>query len=137
MRLTVRAALVLVLGLWFSAEAAGQEALSKRDASGPVTVIVSLLERPVTGALLRIKVVLDTHSAALDGIQFASAVAVRAPNGSEQPPVTVERSSGSGHHREAVLVFSALRQPGPLTIVVRDVGGVAVRKFGWEVAALK
>lgn len=38
MRTVVRAGLVLGLGLWLAGVAAGQEALSKRDASGPLAV---------------------------------------------------------------------------------------------------
>jgi hypothetical protein len=44
----------------------------------------------------------------------------------------VEQASGSGHHREAVLVFPPIAQPGPVRILVRNVGGVAERTFLWE-----
>jgi len=137
MRRIVRAALVLVLGLGLTGVAAGQGALSKRHAAGLVAVTVSLLERPVAGASLKVKVGLDTHSMGLDAIRFETAVLVRAADGSEQPPSAVERATGGGHHREAVLVFAAPDRSGPVTIVVKDVGGVAMRNFVWEVAAGK
>ena len=35
-------------------------------------------------------------------------------------------------HRNAVLVFPPPAQPGPVQIVVKDVGGVAERSFSWE-----
>jgi hypothetical protein len=67
----------------------------------------------------------------------ATAVVVLAADGSEQPPSAVEQATGGGHHREAVLVFPAPARPGPVTIVVKDVGGVAMRSVVWEVAAGK
>lgn len=133
MRTILRAGLVLGLGLWLAGVAAGQEALSKRDAGGPVAVTVTLLERPVIGASVRARVALDTHSVGLDGIKFDEAVIVRAPDGTELPPASVERGTGDGHHREAVLIFPAPGQSGALTIVVKNVGGIAERAFSWEV----
>lgn len=133
MRTIVRAGLVLVLGLGLAAVAAGQEALSKRDASGPVAVTVTLLERPVVGASIKAKVGLDTHSVGLDGIKFEEVVAARTPGGAEVPPLGVEQATGGGHHREAVLIFPAPGQSGALTIVVKNVGGIAERTFSWEV----
>ncbi len=133
----VRAGLVLLLGLGLTGVAAGQEELSKRDASGPVAVTVTLLERPVVGASVRARVALDTHSVELDGIRFEAAAAVRTSDGTDHSPATVEQVSGGGHHREALLVFHAPDRPGPLNIVVKDVGGVATRNFIWDVAARK
>jgi hypothetical protein len=133
MRVIVRAGLVLVLGLGLAGVAAGQEELSKRDAGGPVAVTVTLLERPVVGASIKAKVGLDTHSVGLDGIKFEEAVAVRTVDGAELPPASVEQATGGGHHREAVLTFPALGQSGALTIVVKNVGGIAERTFSWAV----
>ena len=133
MRVTARGGLVLALGLWLAGVAAGQEALSKRDGSGPVVVTVTLLERPVAGASIKAKVALDTHSVGLDGLKFEEAVAVRVPDGTEVSATTVERATGGGHHREAVLIFPAPSQTGALTIVVKNVGGIAERTFSWEV----
>ena len=133
MRVMVRAGLVLVLWLGLAGVAAGQEELSKRDASGPVAVTVTLLERPVVGASVRVRVALDTHSVGLDGIKFEEAVAVRALDGAEVAPAGVERATGGGHHREAVLIFPAPGQSGALIIVVKNVGGIAERAFSWEV----
>ena len=133
MRVMARAGLVLVLWLGLAGLAAGQEELSKRDASGPVAVTVTLLERPVVGASVRVRVALDTHSVGLDGIKFEEAVAVRALDGAEVAPAGVERATSGGHHREAVLIFPAPGQSGALIIVVKNVGGIAERAFSWEV----
>ena len=121
---------LVVLGAVGAAEA--QQGLTKQDRQGPVTVAVTLTDLPVVGAPLKAKVVLDTHSVALDGIAFDQAVAIRTPDGTDVAPTAVEQSKGSGHHREAVLVFPPPASAGPLKIVVKNIGGVAERSFVWE-----
>lgn len=111
---------------------AAQDGLTKQDRQGPVTVAISLTAPPAIGTPVRAKVVLDTHSVGLDGIAFDQVVAVRASDGAEQAPTAVEQVTGSGHHRQAVLVFPPLASGGPLQIIVKGVGGVAERSFVWE-----
>ena len=123
--------------LWLTAlvaivPAGAQEGLTRRDLQGPVTVTVTLTTPPMLGAPLRAKIVLDTHSAALDGIVLEQAVALRASDGADVAPVAVEQATGGGHHREAVVVFPPLTGSGALRIVVRGVGGVAERRFVWD-----
>jgi hypothetical protein len=77
-------------------------------------------------------VVLDTHSVGLDRIAFETAVVLRGPDGVEIAATAVEQLKGSGHHREAVLVFPPVSRPGTGRIVVKNVGGVAERVFEWE-----
>ena len=57
--------------------------------------------------------------------------------GSDLAATAVEQASGSGHHREAVIVFPPLAQPGRVRIVVKNVGGVAERAFDWELPAAR
>jgi hypothetical protein len=121
---------LVVLGAVGAAEA--QEGLTKRDRQGPVTVAITLAGPPAIGAPIKAKMVLDTHSVSLDAIAFEQAVAIRTPDGTDVAPTAVEQATGSGHHREAVLVFPALTSAGSLRIVVKDVGGVAERTFVWE-----
>jgi hypothetical protein len=132
MRAFVLGVLVLplvVLGTW--RDSAAQEPLTKRDQQGPVTVVVTLVPPAAPGAPVRAKIVLDTHSVGLDAIAFDRAVTMRT-DGAEVPPTAVEQATGSGHHRQAVLVFPSPAKPGPVHIVVKDVGGVAERSFSWE-----
>lgn len=119
-------------GVWPGGWSEAQEGLTKRDTQGPVTVVVTLMPSPTPGAPIKAKVVFDTHSVGLDGIAFEQAVAIRTADGAEVPPTAVEQASGSGHHREAVLVFPPSPRPGSLRIVVKNVGGVAERTFLWE-----
>lgn len=121
-----------LIGIWIGGLSEAQEGLTKRDAQGSVTVVVTLIPAPTPGAPIKAKVVLDTHSVALDGLAFEQAVAMRVADGAEVTPTGVEQASGSGHHREAVLVFPPSPQSGSVRIVVRNVGGVAERTFTWE-----
>lgn len=134
MRAFLGIGLVLALaaiGVGVVAMADAQDGLTKEDRQGPVTVVVTLTALPAIGAPVKAKVVLDTHSAGLDSIAFDRVVAVRTSDGADIAPAAVEQVSGSGHHRQAVLVFAPLAA-GPLRIVVKNVGGVAERSFVWE-----
>ena len=133
MRSFLRVAIVLaVLTLWAVGLSEAQDGLTKRDRQGPVTVTVTLTAAPAVGEPVNAKVVLDTHSVGLDGIAFDQAVAIRTYDGADLAPTAVERATGSGHHREAVLVFQPVASAGTLRIVVKNVGGVAERSFVWE-----
>ncbi len=130
MRKSVSVALALVLLAGAAvALASAQSALTKTDGQGPVAVAVTLLE--ATDGGIRAKVVLDTHSVALDGIALDRAVSLRKPDGTDIPPAAVEGASGAGHHRQAVVTFPAVDGAAAVEIVVRDVGGVAERLFRW------
>ena len=102
---------------------------SQRNTQGPVSVTVALVEAPGADRLVKVSVALDTHSVSLDSIKFEETVRVRTPEGAETAPVGVEQAKGSGHHRQAVLVFPAPAQGGELRIVVKDIGGVPERAF--------
>lgn len=121
-----------LIGVWPGGRPEAQEGFTKRDTQGSVTVAVTLMHSTTPGAPIKAKVVLDTHSMGLDGVAFEQAVVIRTPDGAEVPPIAVEQASGSGHHREAVLVFPPSPQPGSVRIVVKNVGGVAERTFLWE-----
>jgi hypothetical protein len=109
--------------------------LSREDRRGGVTVTATLLPSVTADGPLRVKVVLDTHSVGLDDLAFEDIIALRAPDGSEVPPVAIEEAKGSGHHREAVVVFAGVRNP--VLIVVKNVAGVAERSFSWEMPAAR
>jgi hypothetical protein len=128
----VDTAFLLFIGLWFVGLSEAQDAFTKRDAQGPVTVTVTLIPGTVSSAPIRAKVVLDTHSVALDDVAFEQAVVMRTPDGAETLPSAVEQARGSGHHREAVLVFQTAQTAGRVGIVVKNVGGVNERVFTWE-----
>lgn len=129
MRAMVRVGVVLAALAVSVSPVWGVEPATQRDTRGPVTVAVTLLEAGAGDGAVRARVVLDTHSVGLDGITFDEAVALRTAAGAEVRPSSVE-VTGSGHHREAIMVFAA--PPGPILIVVKGVGGVGERTFTWE-----
>ncbi len=123
--------LFFAIPLLAPAAAPAEESLTRRDARGPVTVAATLLPADGAGAPVKVRIVLDTHSVALDAIALERAVALRKPDGTDVAPTAVE-ATGGGHHRQAVLTFAASEAGTPLRIVVKDVGGVAERVFTWE-----
>lgn len=126
-------ALTLALAL-FVGIAAAEPLPSRENRQGPVTVSVTVLSA-AAGEPLRVKVVLDTHSVNLDRVVFEEAVGLRITEGRDLAAASVEQVTGSGHHREAVLVFPAVADSGPVRIVVRNVGGERERLFEWERSA--
>lgn len=92
----------------------------------------TLVAPATSDVLVKVKVVLDSHSAALDGLKFEEIVALRAPDGTDVPPTAVEQAKGGGHHREAVLVLPVSAETSLIPMVVKDVGGVKERLFTWN-----
>ena len=126
--------LVAVLGS--AGGVSAQDALTRWDGQGGVTVVVTLAGLPQVGVPIRATVVLDTHSVALDDVVFERAVALRTPEGAEVAPTSVEGVKGAGHHREAAVVFPPIAERGPVRMVVRSVGGIGERVFVWESAVV-
>jgi len=132
MHVFLRVSLVCVMvTFWGFGSSEAQDGLTKRNAQGPVTVVVTLMNPQAPGDPVKVKVVLDTHSENLDGLKLEEIVVLRLPDGVGASPVGVEQASGSGHHREAVLIFKSVPGTAGLTIVVKNVGGVAERAFTW------
>jgi len=132
MRVIHAVRLALIVATSVVAATSNAQELTKTDRQGPVAVAVTLAATPVVGSPFEAKVGLETHSVGLDGIAFEETVVFESPDGVEVAPSAVEQVKGSGHHREAVLVFPAVSQPGTGRIVVKDIGGVAERVFAWE-----
>jgi len=108
----------------------GEDAATKRDRQGPVTVTVTLLEASTSG--IKTRVVLDTHAGSLDGIALEQAMSLRGSSGADTAPATIEQVTGGGHHRQAVVVFPAAAGATEVRIVVKHVGGIAERVFRWS-----
>jgi hypothetical protein len=131
--LSLRTAFVVsLIGVWLGGQSEAQDGFTKRDTRGAVTVTVTLIPGAVSSAPIRAKVVLDTHSVGLDDVSFEQAVALRTLDAEDTPPTNMERATGGGHHREAVLVFQSTHTTGRVQIVVKNVGGVNERIFTWE-----
>jgi hypothetical protein len=108
--------------------ASADDAATKRDRQGPVTVTVTLLESSSSG--IKARVAFDTHSGSLDDIAFERATSLRGKSG-DVAPTAVEQVAGGGHHRRAVVVFPPATGASEVRIVVKNVGGIAERVFDW------
>ncbi len=84
-------------------------------------------------------VAMDTHSVDLDRYDLGQLAVLRTEDGRESSPTGWDAPKG-GHHRQGLLVFpAATPDGGPLImpgqsveLIVRDVAGVAERKFRWS-----
>ena len=123
---------LLVAALGSAGGVSAQDALTRRDGQGAVTVVVTLAGLPQVGVPIRATVVLDTHTVALDDVVFERAVALRTPGVPRSRRPGWKGSKGGGHHREAVVVFPPVTEQGTVRMVVRNVGGIGERIFVWE-----
>jgi hypothetical protein len=131
------ASLRVVFGLAILATVGGvdaQSSLTQRDGQGAVTVVVTLAGPPRVGVPIRATVALDTHTIALDDIALERTVVLQTPEGVELAPTGEEGVTGGGHHRQAAVMFPMVMQPGTVRIIVKNVGGIAERRFTWELA---
>ena len=102
-------------------------------AGGGVTVTATLV-KDHAGATV-VKVGLDTHSVNLDGYKFEESVFLRDDSGKTYPLEAVEKTTGGGHHREAVLRFAKVAaETTMIELVVKDVAGINERTFHWSTA---
>lgn len=119
---------ILALGLPAGADLPANA--TRQAGGGGVTVIATPL--PEQGDATRIKLVLDTHSANLDAYRFESIATLRDESGRQYPLQAVERASGGGHHREAILRFARVSpQAKTVELVVEGVAGVPERVLQW------
>ena len=104
---------------------------TKVDEQSSVTIEVTPLELGNDAAEWRFAVALDTHSVDL-GNDMRSSV-LTDEKGNVSLPTAWKGAEPGGHHREGVLVFDAMRPvPQAVSLVIKDVGGVAERTFTWE-----
>jgi hypothetical protein len=107
-------------------------ALTQTQSGGGVTVKATYLN-PKASDDVRFEVILDTHSANLDGYDLKSLSLLRDEAGKTYEVVETE-NKGSGHHREITVIFS---KPAPeakrLELVIKDIAGIRERIFRWNV----
>jgi hypothetical protein len=116
-------------GETFGAEASHA---TRTDSGGGVTVKITYLDSKTSNEV-RFQVVLDTHSVNLDSYDLKTVTVLRDDTGKTYLPTEVE-NKGSGHHREATLIFPKLSSEAKrLEIAIKDVGGMKERTFNWDV----
>jgi len=125
-------AALLLSGVLGGGESSGAAAspTTRTDSGGGVTIKVTYLDSKTTDDL-RFQVVLDTHSVNLDAYDLKNVAVLRDDLGNNYLPTAVE-NKGSGHHREATVVFPKVSSAAKrIEVVIKDVGGVKTRTFQW------
>ena len=103
---------------------------TKTDEQANVTVTVTPTDLVPDSKEWKFDIVMDTHSVELDQDLIKSAVLID-NQGKEYKPIAWEGPVG-GHHREGVLVFSAV-EPTPQAVELKISGlGDVVRSFAWQ-----
>ena len=103
--------------------------LAQTQAGGGVTVKATYLNPQGSGDS-RFAVAFDTHSVDLDQYDIKTIVSLRDESGKTYQATAVE-TKGSGHHRQATIIFP--RATGRrLELVVKDIAGVKERIFQWD-----
>ena len=113
--------------------AAAVNQATQQVAGGGVTVTATLIKEVAEGTT--IQVVFNTHSVSLDGYNLEGIAALRDDSGKLYPLQAVEKASGGGHHRQAVLRFAKVNpEAKAIELIVKDVAGVKERTFRWSLA---
>jgi hypothetical protein len=118
----------LVASVSFAVVAPG---LTHSNLGGGVTVKVTYLVPPTAGET-RFEVVLDTHTANLEGYDLKQLAMLRDETGKTYEPIRIE-NKGSGHHREVIVVFPEFTSGAKqFELVVKGIAGVKERTFRWD-----
>ncbi|MBI2050972.1 MAG: hypothetical protein HYT31_04160 [Parcubacteria group bacterium] len=105
---------------------------TKTDERPPVTVTVTPVEFGSGSKTWKFDVVFDTHSGSLDD-NILTAASLIDDKGNAYQPISWEGPGPGGHHREGVLVFSAVKPVSSfIELKIKNVGGVAERLFRWS-----
>jgi Spy/CpxP family protein refolding chaperone len=126
--------------------AGSPQQLTQEDTQGAVTVTATLLtpDKPRADGKVAVQITLETHSVDLDSYRLDTLAFLRDTQGREVQAVGLEAPSGSGHHREGILIFPNMdarnnpligSEAKSLTLLLRDIGGVQERVFRWQLPA--
>jgi hypothetical protein len=105
---------------------------TQQVAGGGVTVTATLIKEDAEGTIIQLA--LNTHSVSLDAYKLETIALLRDDSGNAYPLQAVEKASGGGHHRQAILRFAKVNpEAKAIELTVKDVAGVKERMFRWGV----
>ena len=115
------------------ANSGSQSSLTTRsDNQGAVTVEVTPLDISSDIDSWRFEGSLSTHSVELNGDLVQKSVLLD-DQGNFHQPISWEGAGPGGHHREGVLIFNAVKPaPQSVELKIKDIAGIAVRSFKWN-----
>jgi hypothetical protein len=115
-------------------------ALTKGDVrrisdEGPVEITILYLNPLAedSNSEFSFEVRMNTHSVNLDDYDMGALSYLRINGGSEKKAIGWFEPGGGGHHVFGVLKFAGPIPPDAkhLELIIRDVGGISIRKFEW------
>ena len=130
-----------------AAEASGSD-LRRSSHEGPVAIDLLYLtptEAEADGALT-FEVRMNTHSVALDQYDLTKLSRLEVGGGAKLEPIGWFNPGGGGHHRYGQIRFPAAGPDGTsvispetsfIEVVIEGVGGVAERRFRWDLPLAK
>jgi hypothetical protein len=130
----ILASLVFGAVLLESAPSSSAPALAARssDEAGVLVVVTPKALGPGV-TVWEFNVVMDTHTKPLND-DLAKVAVLADGAGRRSVPVAWQGDPPGGHHRKGVLQFSApAERPKFVELQINGVGGVAIRKFRWEI----
>lgn len=95
-------------------------------------VQVSMQPLDVGSSEWTFNVSLNTHAGSLD-TELENSAVLTDDRGNAVTPIRWDGDPPGGHHRSGTLVFRPIvPRPSTITIVIKNIGGVAERKFTWQ-----
>lgn len=103
---------------------------AKSNSEGGVEVEIQPLD--LTSSEWSFSAGLNTHAGSLDD-DLTKIATLTDDRGDAVSPLRWEGPPPGGHHRNGTLFFPQITpKPSSITMTIRDVGGVAERKFTWQ-----
>jgi hypothetical protein len=103
-------------------------AIQTNDAGGVVVVVT-----PIDQSDWSFEVALNTHSIEI-GEDLVKVSVLLDQSGNVYQPISWEGNPPGGHHRTGILHFGAITpSPESITLIIKQVGGIAERKFKWTI----
>lgn len=77
---------------------------------------------------------LNTHTGSIDA-DFTKSATLMDERKNSFAPIRWSGAPLGGHHRQGTLLFKAISpRPSSITLIIRDVGGIAERAFTWQLS---
>ena len=126
-------AAVLLISINARAGSSETKGLSRSDSQGPVMVTAAYIPPEKATDEIRFKVKLDTHSVDLDQYRLEDLAFIRFDGGEGKKSLGITRQ-GNKHHITNILRFAGpvSKGAGEMTLIIRNVGGVAERTLKWK-----
>ncbi|KXK08048.1 MAG: hypothetical protein UZ21_OP11001000857 [Microgenomates bacterium OLB22] len=120
--------------LWAPIRQTPQNSLTTQtNSEGSVTVKITPENISKDKKTWQFQVILDTHTGSLDE-DLTKSAELTDEKRNKQLSLSWDGDPSGGHHREGVLMFPAFQErPQSVTLILRNVGGIAERKFSWNI----